>query len=355
MQIGADVHTDRPEPMQIAPPAPAAVPDPVVVVEAPQAQVETVPVPEPPQPAAPVTPGELPKVRRKTCPKCGEPCTGRTCEACRTAGAIQAANKARRSLPEGWLSFSDVARRAGCTDNTVRSHVAAGRLGEVLRLSATCAGVREDAVTAWLAGPHRPTERGGRQPKAATASLPSPPAPAPSVEEPAAPQEPPTVEDTPDPLPAPAPVAVPPLRRCISCGSGHRGESDLCVTCRKWAPASTPSTVGESMPQSLRPALTGVVPSELRAAIAQGIQTPGMRQAGRFVVVEHPVNGTLIARVEAPETRPGLEIELRGREWWALHPDRDAEMVGRVQTAPEGGIAIASTTGASVSFGGGRG
>jgi hypothetical protein len=108
------------------------------------------------------------------------------------------------------------------------------------------------------------------------------------------------------------------------------------------------------MAQSLRPALTGVVPSELRAAIAQGIQTPGMRQAGRFVIVEHPVNGSLTVRVEAPETRPGLEVELRGTEWWALHGDRAPELVGRIQTEPAGGIAIASTTGASLSTRTGR-
>jgi hypothetical protein len=63
MQIGSDVHTDRPEPMQIAPPAPVADPDPVVVVEAPQAQVEPVPAPQPPQPAAPPPPSPKPARR----------------------------------------------------------------------------------------------------------------------------------------------------------------------------------------------------------------------------------------------------------------------------------------------------
>lgn len=190
-------------------------------------------------------------------------------------------------------------------------------------------------------------------PAAPAESAPVPPAePAPEPVEAATEEPQPTKE-----APAPAPAAsLPPPRRCISCGKGFRGEGDACHFCRRWVTPSDPGQDedGERMPESLRPPLTGVVPSELRAAIAQGIQTPGMRQAGRFVVVEHPVNGTLTVRVDAPESRPGLDVELRGSEWWALHGDRAPELVGRVQTEPAGGIAISSTLSTGVTARSGR-
>ena len=389
---------------ETAPPVeiPTTEPRPTDVASAELPLVETEPAPQPVEDRERAS-----HHGGRVCPDCGAPCTGQRCQKCRPRD-LSAALAARRQLPPGYISLSEAGRRAGVSTDTVRSHAEAGRIGEPLRVSASRVGLREEMVAAWIAGrrPLKPSrakndaeparcvdcgsvtsgasrcrpcnnrilvrrlhglpegyvtigeaaKRAHVRPETLRRNL-----YAGEIAEPLrlgktkvgvpvealeawiarrqgkkaavpAAQTPPTEIPKASALPTPPAVPVIPV-----------------VPAARPAPSEPPSA-GQR-----RPPLEDVGPVELREAIALMLRTSDVRQAGRFVVYSHPVSGRLVGRPSVPVGVAGLEVELRGETWYALHPNRDPEAVGRLQRDPEEGVAIGSSLGGgAVAAGSGR-
>ena len=89
-----------------------------------------------------------------------------------------------------------------------------------------------------------------------------------------------------------------------------------------------PAVVSPAPQTPSRPALDqgDFTPRELLAAVRDGIDAATARGDVRFVLLPHPVSGTLSARPSAPPTTPGVEVERRGLYWYILWPDGETQV-----------------------------
>lgn len=297
MQIGADVHTDRPEPVQVSA-------DPVF-----RPDFKPAPTPEP---AAVATNPN----RRRRCVDCGQPSKGARCMACHGPRAIAAASSTRPTLPDGYLSMTAVAKRAGVSANTVTNHAREGHIGEVLRLSATCVGVREEAVEAWLSGPNAPGLGAGGRRKGVGGRRKG------------------VGGRTPQPIPTPTTTAV------------------------KVAPTPDPEPERWERPEvpysAEREAQLLADPKAVRSVVAEGIRDRKVRDAGAMVI-HMGRYGSLVASIpdDYEMFGPGVQVRRQGNTWHQVGADGSLTPIARDQpNIPDHVVTSGSTLGAVATIGG---